>query len=359
MQFHQCRPEDLPSINALIEGWYGKERKYSPHQFNWAFFDRDPGPSLLLGAVEDQKIIGTQAVLPIKMRAGEKTFWSGKSEETLLHKDFRGQGIFGKLYNEIFNMIDPDINVIWGTTAAKKPLEKCGFTTPTNVIYTMVFTGAPAKVFPIGEVSVAKKQKAMRRLFSLYHRMIRHKTSLLLLGKKPDPRVVEEVDFEFYYAVWKKMAAQFPYLVSVERSESWLKWRFEKNPHREYRMLKFEDSDSLGGLIFTANKQTGAIYLVDFVANGLMPSVANALVDRLVSIAKKEGYSSVVDIALDVDLAPQNARIDALTYYGSFRKHMKGLYLVKRISPMIEMDREKLAAENWYYSYLMTHGYRV
>ena len=360
MRFVQCRPQDRPSINRLIESWYGKGRQYSKDKFLWAFFDRTPTPSLLLSVVKDSKIVGTQAILPMDLRSGKETFRSGKSEETLLDKDYRGMGLFHKLYQDIFNKVDNRIDVIWGTTSAKKPFVRCGFSTPARVIYTLAFTGKPGKIFPVGEESTTKKQKLKRTLFSIYHRAARHKTALLCMGKKVNSAIVEKTDYDFYQDIWLKMAMQFPAMISVDRDSRWLKWRLEKNPDLDYRMLLYENGDTGGGLIFTINKKTSAFYLVDFVAGGDIKKAAEALVEALVLKARKEGYGTIVDIALDVNnLPPQKARIEALTRYGCYQRKMKDLFFVVRTSPGIGEKGERITESKWYYSYLMTHGYRV
>jgi hypothetical protein len=360
MQFHQCRPEDLDSINALIEAWYGPDRRYSTGLFNWAFFERVPEPSLLMGLKDGEKLIGTQAVMPVPLRRGAQIIGSAKSEETLLHTDYRGQGLFYKIYEEIFDHVDPRIDVIWGTTSAARPFVKCGFSTPATLCYTIAFTGPPSAKFPIGEaVAATTKQKLKRKAFKFLHWFLSKKTGRMVKKTGYDKRVEKGLDLVFYEAIWEKMTYQYPSLLSVERSREWLRWRLERNPSRKYRMLRFIENDARGALLYTVNEETNTVFLVDFVAYGLVPIAANALVKTLVQTAWRNKRSCIIDQALNVKLPPQQARIDALLRFGSIFYPMENVSFVRRISPRLSANDPRFDADNWYYTYLMTHGNRV
>ncbi len=105
----------------MIEEWYGPDRRYSTQMFNWAFFERNPEPSMFMGLKDGEKLIGTQAVLPMQLRRGTELLWSAKSEETLVDSNYRGKGLFYKIFEEVFDHIDPRIDVLWGATSATKP----------------------------------------------------------------------------------------------------------------------------------------------------------------------------------------------------------------------------------------------
>jgi len=351
--------KDLPSINALKSGWYGPSSAYTPEHFAWAFLEREPEPCLLMGVEDGQKLVGTQAVLPIPCRQGETAWRSCKSEETLLDPEYRGKGLFNRLYDEIFSRIDDRIDVIWGETGAGKAFERCGFSTPATMRYTVAFTGPPTREFPLGEEAKTSGQRFKRRLFAIAHRLLRYKTALMLRWTKRDPEVVEDMSLAFYEAAWDRMTRQYPRLLSVDRTQAWLRWRLEKNPNNRYRMLRLADGEDIGALLFLTDESNRIVFLVDFVAAGNVESIARRLAGELAAIAAGEGLSLIIDLALDVDLAPQRARQKALRRFGSLSVPMPGLVFVRRLSPRFDPDDPRFDAQNWYYTYLMSDGSRV
>lgn len=358
MQFHQCLPSDLSSINSLIEAWYGPERKYTPEQFRWTFFERNPEPSLLLSIRDHGRIVGTQAVLPISMRRGERLFLSGKSEETLLHLDYRGKGLFGKLYNQLFDRIDERIALLWGLTSARTPFEKCGFETPATAQYTIVFTGKPGPKFPLGDDPKTLTQKTKRKMFSLAHSTLRHRTRLATITGGRDTRVVEEVNLPFYESVWQQAARQLPEMVSVDRTVNWLSWRLTNHPKMEYRMLRFVDGATQGAVLFTFNSENRAAYLMDFAACGNLQQAARALINTLVFQAVREKMALIVDFGLSNNNELQQVRQKALSRFGHFLFRNDKDFMVTRKSPKEQDGVGRIEPEDWYYTFLMSSGYR-
>ena len=60
------------------------------------------GKSIFVIAEYGGKVIGTQALLLIILSQQGKEILSGKSEETLVDRDFRGQGVLKKLFRQMF-----------------------------------------------------------------------------------------------------------------------------------------------------------------------------------------------------------------------------------------------------------------
>jgi len=68
------------------------------------------------------------------MIGNKRVFLTGKSESTLISKQYRGQGIFERMYSKLFEIATRQgVAVIWGFTGATKAFSKLGFTVPARL----------------------------------------------------------------------------------------------------------------------------------------------------------------------------------------------------------------------------------
>ncbi len=128
--YRLANQNDYERINAFYNRIYKKNR--TAEQFLWEFRDCPFGQSIYVIAEDGDKIIGTNCVIPIDLiGANKQIVKSGKSEDTLVDPAYRGQQIFYKIYEYLFEKcIEANIQIIWGFTSAKKPFEKLGFEVP-------------------------------------------------------------------------------------------------------------------------------------------------------------------------------------------------------------------------------------
>jgi len=123
----------------------GHRKRRTPAQWEWEFVSRDfPRQSLLYAVAEDQgQVIGTQALIPVRMVDGNGVFWTAKSEETLVNPAYRGQQVFERMYELLKQYArSSGIRFIWGFTPATRAFTRIGFETPgkTSQIF-FPFTG--------------------------------------------------------------------------------------------------------------------------------------------------------------------------------------------------------------------------
>ena len=107
----------------------------SLNQWNWTFQNKlFPELELAFIVAEDGgKIIGTQALIPIQMIDKDGIYWSAKSEETLVDVNYRGQGLFEKMYSKAFEVSKMyNFQSIWGFTPARKAFLGVGFEIPMD-----------------------------------------------------------------------------------------------------------------------------------------------------------------------------------------------------------------------------------
>ncbi|MFZ6014277.1 MAG: GNAT family N-acetyltransferase [Bacteroidota bacterium] len=105
--------------------------------FRWEFIDGPKGKAIYVVAVEQAetsrtKIVGIQCAIPLDLTQPDGTnVLTAKSEDTLVHPDYRGQKLFERMYELLFEECKKSgIKYIWGFTPALKAFQRLGFEAP-------------------------------------------------------------------------------------------------------------------------------------------------------------------------------------------------------------------------------------
>lgn len=130
INYRLATEQDYESINNFHNRTYKKNRTIQ--EFLWEFHKGPFGKSIYVIAVDGDKIVGTNCVIPIVFtNFNNEEVLTGKSEDTLVDPEYRGQNIFNHIYEFLFKQCsEQGIKIIWGYTSAKKPFEKIGFKIP-------------------------------------------------------------------------------------------------------------------------------------------------------------------------------------------------------------------------------------
>lgn len=120
--------------NDFFNTIYGTTR--SRKNFEWEFFTAPAGKAIYVVAIDEaigpQKIVGIQCAIPIELIGSDGTkVLTAKSEDTLVDPGYRGQKIFERMYDLLFDECrKAGIKYIWGFTPANKAFERLGFEIP-------------------------------------------------------------------------------------------------------------------------------------------------------------------------------------------------------------------------------------
>lgn len=123
---------DVQEVVEFYNAIHKTQRTIS--NFEWEFKRGPAGPAIYIIAKDIvlNIIIGTQCAIPIFMVDGNgNEFLTAKSEDTLIHPNYRGKGIFEMMYAKLIEECKQNgIVAFWGFTSAVKPFSKLGFTIP-------------------------------------------------------------------------------------------------------------------------------------------------------------------------------------------------------------------------------------
>jgi GNAT superfamily N-acetyltransferase len=218
--------------NNFFNAIYKSNR--SLKDFEWEFIKGPAGPSIYVMAFDTSvqsavKVVGIQCAIPIVLIGSNgESVMTAKSEDTLVDPGYRGQKIFERMYDLLFEECrKAGIKYIWGFTPARKAFERIGFDIPFQAHQAlMVFH--PLKAYSYLAAlndgnGLVQKIKIAGLSFS----------SWLLKAKAPKLNrsryLLKTVEWELNYRVLKKLTPDSKYYF-LEMSPAYLSWRIFQNP---------------------------------------------------------------------------------------------------------------------------------
>src|SRR5262249_5444130 len=95
----RLQPSDVDAVADFQADYYG--RSLSADFYQWKYFQNPICPSRVWLAEAQDKLIGMAAVTSKRLKVNDAIFLCGELGDFLVHSDYRLQGIFTALVNEI------------------------------------------------------------------------------------------------------------------------------------------------------------------------------------------------------------------------------------------------------------------
>lgn len=343
-------------------------------QWQWGYLRRDfPADQIPFVLVMDQgSVVGTQAFIPIRMIDERGTFWTVKSEETLVDPSYRGKKLFEKMYERLFGFLKQHgIHCIWGFTPATKAFEQVRFTIPrmTSQMF-FPFTGLSVvtqleKYSDLARPGVIRHMKTgvfrvAGSMASAYSSLWFRRSSSLSAGTTADLeiRVLDSPPSQAG-ELSERFIRQYGG-TTIYRDVPYLQWRLFDNPFVKAVMLGAFIRGELAGWVAYALGDDGMGYLVDILvapssnlkqdAAGIAKRLLAAAVDDL----RKTGAHGVR--GWHVNGHPFDAMILRIAQRLGFYHIKRGYAVVLFING--ESDRREALAlfDRWFVSRIFTEG---
>ncbi len=98
MQIREATEQDIPEILEVLKASLGEtSSKKTETVWRYKHIDNPFGKSLVLVAVENDRIIGIRALMRWKWQLGDQVFSAFRAVDTATHPEHQGKGIFKKL----------------------------------------------------------------------------------------------------------------------------------------------------------------------------------------------------------------------------------------------------------------------
>lgn len=239
MEIRLAEEGDVPEIVSLLKLGLGESLlPKSENYWRWKHQDNPFGKSLILLAIDKNKIIGVRTFMRWKWRSGEQIIEAVRGVDTVVHPDYQGNGMFGKLTLALIDHCRENEYGLLFSTPNKK--SKRGYTK---------LGWAEAGKLPI-------QMKMIRPVSMMLDVVLRKKTGQSNAFKKD-----ESLSYYLNNDGLPKLIASNNLLygshVITEHSVDTLKWRYANVPVAEYHAGGVEDKE-LRALFFYRIKHTFA-----------------------------------------------------------------------------------------------------
>jgi GNAT superfamily N-acetyltransferase len=112
---------DLPDVLELLDASLGggPAGRRPPEFFRWKHLDNPFGPSFLLLAESDGKLVGLRALMRWRFLAGQEAVSATRAVDTATHPDFQGMGIFSRLTLAALDEVRGEVDLVFNTPNGK------------------------------------------------------------------------------------------------------------------------------------------------------------------------------------------------------------------------------------------------
>ena len=281
---------DYQSINDFYNRIYQRDR--SIEEFRWEFHDSPAGPSVYVIALDGNKVVGTNCVIPIDMvHSDGRKILSGKSEDTLVDPTYRGKRIFANIYEKLIQECrKAGVEVIWGFTPVEKAFKKIGFDIPfaNSQSLAVIYVGGAFDY--LVKLNPKNKVKDKLKIFGLVV-MSRLKMALGT-GAKESSLDLVRIESPMGIADWiKSELDMLNGSMAIDQTGEYQNWRYSSNPHlHDPHYLRItQDQQCIGQAILNITKDKVAYISEVKFSKEVGDSIRIKVLRGLVTYAKSKG----------------------------------------------------------------------
>jgi hypothetical protein len=299
--------DELPLANNFFNHIYNTNR--SIEAFNWEFVTGPFGQAIYLAAIDTDfkneiKIVGIQCAIPLMMitSSGEKIL-TAKSEDTLVDTNYRGQDIFNKMYDLLFDECkNADIKYIWGFTPAYKPFVKLGFNLDFKAqqgLFVLKPIGA-YRFFKALNPKNKVKDKIKIFVLQILSKLITAKNSFV---KKTAYRTSISNIFNSQLIIKNNFHLSSNTSLFLYEDDKYFKWRISDNKYlNHYQNIDFIDKSGVvcANVIINKRNNIGYVEQILFDKN-VSTDDKKSIVKETINQLKHQGVDAIRFLAFDAN----------------------------------------------------------
>jgi hypothetical protein len=292
-KFAESDKEELNDLYNLVAG-----RSRTTDKFEWEWLDTPEGWGSMWLLVDNDtgKIIGHHGLIPIKFSFYDTTIMAGKTENTVMHPQYRGKGIYYPFETKFHKEAREKFQLLF-TTAGLAEQGKVrlklgyvpvgGYTSyikATNrSLLNMVLANVIAERIPnklVSSVLIILSKLASLALMPVFSKQGPVDESIKLEKVNNIDSVADKLD-----GFWERNRDKFG--ITADRNSRYLKWRIFENPNVKYEFfLALRRDDLVGYLITKTSQETGLRVMIisDIVAADNNEVIFNSILQQAIKI---------------------------------------------------------------------------
>lgn len=247
LNIRRYKSGDEKKIITLFQEVWGKPmgKTESIKHWNWKYKNNPNDQIEILLAINENKIVGHYAVIPVKMKIRDEIHVTSLSLDTITHKSYRGKGIFPTLATKLYKDLgETGIPITYGfpnTNSIKPIIKKCGW---------IEISDLPIYILPLNFITLSNRYLKIKFLSNIIGSILNFLyNSFLKKYKIPNKINIEKIkQFDKSFDdLWELIKDEI--IIGVIRNSEYLNWRYFKKPEGDYIVFAIKVNDVLKGYI--------------------------------------------------------------------------------------------------------------
>jgi N-acetylglutamate synthase-like GNAT family acetyltransferase len=249
----------------------------------WKFRDNPAGPGIVVVAVDAGRIVGQYALLPTRLRLGDEVVLGAESVDTMIHPDYRNQGMFVTLAKACLELAaKKGVEALYGfpnTSSYPGFIRRLNWDHTGDIpIWKRIFSSAALTSFP----RVVKPVAALGLHLLPWGNISRNMDIR--------PGIPCEDDLNSLLVDWRASED----LCRVDRSIEWYRWRFHPNSQHSYEWVTVYHNREVQALAIWGVREPWGGVLMDLL--GSNSEALEAATSSAIRRAKKSGVSGLTAV---------------------------------------------------------------
>lgn len=337
-------PQDAVSLVALARE--NLHSQWTKEFVQWKYFQNSTDSIAGCCAEAKGDLVGFYGNVPVQMKLGKSVVRSVQAADAMVASTARRRGLFVKMENHVYKeAIQSGVQLSY---ALPNPISKAAFVKHMAWKYVGEL---PRYVSILNARRVVQLSNLSGVKALLYYLFLSPFQSAHRNWSDDQIRQTEAVDARFD-KLWAEVASH--YSIAVERSASYLNWRYIQNPLIRYTILTAEIKGNLHGYIILSHKDMdkGIMAIADWLVSPLQPLLGSCLLKAAKEYAHQQGAAQIQCWML----SQHTIYIESLKKQGFFffnRQYLPGIFrattpLIIKVSAKERLSPNPHDMSQWY-----------
>ena len=340
----------LSEIVGFHNNYYNENRQNN--HFLWQYNTFEPNNTIFTLLKEHNKLIATQAMMPIHLKIGNKVYLTGKSENTLILPEYRGGKYMKVLYDyAVACCQDKGIKLVWGFTGATNAFQNFGFKVYQGIqTYELQGPNLWAVINQKLNLSIPLLGKIRATLKAIFHHYKSTKINTANISKPPNYIISsEQLDLNELKAFLYNIHNEYAETISLHYTKKYLNWRTRKHPFLKYKEYQVKRNNNLVAYAFvTSFRET--VSISDFISEDI--HAASMIMAKIANDYSKTAAKFIIMINSSNILNRSTMKV--ITEYG-FSPYFRSNFVIRDLSH--GKLKNIFDITNWNISALWSEGY--